>query len=113
MTATTATVATSFVLRLIAGEGNENMEIQSGSMTRNGNTVATVATVAHPAPMASILSRFVLGRSSIPTPKSDTQRLTELFEERAAIREFDGGLSRVDAEILAREDVKRMQEPPR
>ena len=29
----------------------------------------------------------------------------ELFEERAAIREFDGGLSRADAEMLARHDL--------
>ncbi len=89
------------------------MELQSVDIARSGKGMATVATVALPAPMASILSRFVLGRSSIPTPESDALGLTELFEERAAIREFDGGLSRVDAEILAREDVKRMQEPPR
>ena len=31
----------------------------------------------------------------------------ELFEERAAIREFDGGLCRADAEILAWFDVQR------
>ena len=85
-------------------------ESESVSMARNGNAGATGAHGALPAPMASILSRFVLGRSSIPSPESDAQRLTELFEERAAIREFDGGLNREDAETLAREDVKRMQE---
>jgi len=31
--------------------------------------------------------------------------LVEHFEERAAIREFDGGLSRAEAERLALEDV--------
>ncbi len=31
----------------------------------------------------------------------------ELFEERAAIREFDGGLPRADAERLAAHDCKR------
>jgi len=31
----------------------------------------------------------------------------EFFEERAAIREFDGGLSRQDAEAQARDDVLR------
>ncbi len=31
----------------------------------------------------------------------------ELFEERAAIREFDGGMARADAEAAAAEDVKR------
>ncbi len=37
----------------------------------------------------------------IDTPTADD----ELFEERSAIREFDGGLSRDDAEILARHDT--------
>ena len=31
----------------------------------------------------------------------------EFFEERAAIREFDGKLSRIDAELLAAHDCKR------
>ncbi len=31
----------------------------------------------------------------------------ELFEERAAIREYDGGLSRAEAEAAARNDVLR------
>lgn len=35
-----------------------------------------------------------------------TQR-DELFEERAAIREFDGKLNRIDAELLAAHDGKR------
>lgn len=35
------------------------------------------------------------------------------FEERAAIREFNGGLCREDAEILAREDVRRAQKQQR
>ena len=86
------------------------MELQRVDIAHNGNGMATVALVAPTAPMASILSRFVLGRSSIQSPESDAQRLLELFEERAAIREFDGGLNREDAETLAREDIKRMQE---
>lgn len=31
----------------------------------------------------------------------------ELFEERAAIRQYDGGLSRADAELLAARDCGR------
>lgn len=31
----------------------------------------------------------------------------EFFEERAAIREYDGGMSRKDAEAEARDDVLR------
>ena len=76
-------------------------------MARNGNTGTTGAHGAHTPPMAGIVSRFVVGRSSIPSPESNAQRLIELFEERAAIRQFDGGLSREDAELLSREDVKR------
>lgn len=37
-----------------------------------------------------------------PCPRDE-----ELFEERAAIREFDGGMSRKDAERLAEDDVER------
>jgi len=37
---------------------------------------------------------------------------TELYEERAAVREYDGGLSRPVAERLARRDVERMRGTP-
>ena len=40
-----------------------------------------------------------------PTPASDPIDINELFEERSAIREFDGLLSRADAECLAARDV--------
>lgn len=38
----------------------------------------------------------------------------ELFEERAAIMEFDGGMSRLEAEFKAAEDVGLVKkyEPP-
>ncbi len=82
-------------------------ESESVSMARNANAIATIAPVALPTPIAGIVSRFVIGRSSIPSPESDAEGLAEFFEERAAIREFDGKLSREDAEIFAREDVRR------
>jgi hypothetical protein len=34
----------------------------------------------------------------------------ELFNERAAIRQYDGGLTRADAESAALQDVERMLE---
>jgi hypothetical protein len=34
----------------------------------------------------------------------------EFFEERAAVREFDGGYPRDEAERLARDDVQRWEE---
>ncbi len=37
----------------------------------------------------------------------ESAQLDELFEERAAIREFDGKLNRIDAELLAAHDCKR------
>jgi len=37
----------------------------------------------------------------------------ELFEERAAIREYDGGLSREMAETLAKQDVILIRNQPR
>lgn len=36
------------------------------------------------------------------------QAAIDLYEERAAIAEFDGGLSREEAEALAREEVRRV-----
>lgn len=38
----------------------------------------------------------------------DTRSAVELWEERAAIREYCGGLSRERAEYLAGKDVKRI-----
>ena len=42
----------------------------------------------------------IQGATQIDSPTDD-----KLFEERAAIREFDAKLSREDAEILARHDL--------
>ena len=42
-------------------------------------------------------------------PATDPSDDDELFEERAAIREFDGKLSRDDAEYLAARDVAANQ----
>ena len=45
-----------------------------------------------------------------PTPAlADPGNDDSLFQERAAIREFDGGLSRADAEYLAARDCARGQ----
>jgi hypothetical protein len=41
-------------------------------------------------------------------PTVDTLLLAEVFEERAAIREYDGGYSREEAEKLAFDDCKTM-----
>ncbi|MEM9369105.1 MAG: hypothetical protein AAGD07_24220 [Planctomycetota bacterium] len=38
----------------------------------------------------------------------DTETAIELWHERAAIREFDGGFEREQAEYLAVKDVERM-----
>ena len=59
-----------------------------------------VATVVNRSPMAGILARF--------SPQFVTPTNYE-FEERAAILEFDGGLSRNDAEIFARRELKLMR----
>jgi hypothetical protein len=40
--------------------------------------------------------------------ENDAQRID--WEERAAIMEYDGGLSRADAERLAREDMEKWRE---
>ncbi|WP_224245819.1 hypothetical protein [Hyalangium gracile] len=43
-------------------------------------------------------------RPAMDLPSSEVEQA--LFEERAAIREFLGGLPRAEAELAAREDVK-------
>ncbi len=40
--------------------------------------------------------------------KRPTEELVELWEERAAIREFDGGKRRMEAEAYAFDDVARI-----
>ena len=50
------------------------------------------------------------GISPSPRPDDLPERYRQLFIERAAIREFDGGLSRDDAERAALEDVNRLME---
>lgn len=39
--------------------------------------------------------------------------LDEVFEERSAIAEFDGGLSRDEAEKMAKQEVDKIRETPR
>lgn len=83
------------------------MEEKEYTMDSNAKPVVTVVTVVTTAPMPGFLSRFVPAAGSIRRQYSE-QADDELVEERAAIRQFDGGLSRADAEILARHDVQRL-----
>ena len=47
------------------------------------------------------------GKNTVPQINNDgTELLNELFEERAAIIEFDGGFSREEAEYLAGIEMK-------
>ncbi len=67
-------------------------------------TLATVATVHAPDPQS------VANVASVAEPLSNTEAL-EAFEERAAIVEFDGGLPRAHAEVLAA--LHTAPKPPR
>ena len=49
------------------------------------------------------------GHNMSDTRSNTTPADDELYEERAAIREYDGGLSRTDAEMLARHDLAARQ----
>ena len=86
------------------------MIVKEETIRRIENDVATIAVVAQRTLIASILSRFsppttlpaaVISAPCEPTPDD------ELYEERCAIRQYDGGLSRADAEMLARHDTQR------
>lgn len=58
--------------------------------------------LAYDAP-ASSLGPDLLG--AMRSHRDDLLGLVEAFEERAAVRQYDGGLSRADAERLALDDV--------
>ena len=84
------------------------MKVQEETIERIQKDVTVVAVVTQPTLIASILSRFapptaltaaVISAPCEPTPDD------ELYEERAAIRQYDGGLSRIDSEMLARHDM--------
>ena len=86
------------------------MKVQEETIGRIEKDLTVVAVVTQPTLIASILSRFapptaltaaVISAPCEPTPDD------ELYEERCAIRQYDGGLSRADAEILAGHDTQR------
>ena len=60
-------------------------------------TVATIATIAVANPREAKTKHSEL---------ADVQAAREAFEERAAIREFDGGFNRKQAERLAHYDLR-------
>lgn len=90
------------------------MIVKEETIRRIGNDVATIAVVAQPTLISSILSRFApttaLPAAVISAPCEPTDD-DELYEERASIREYDGGLSRADAETLARHDLASANSP--
>lgn len=66
--------------------------------------VAEVASVATPQRSKSALR--VAKVAGVATP-SDLELIRDLLEERAAIREFDGGQTQAEAEAGALDDVSR------
>lgn len=53
----------------------------------------------------SLLNRR-LETTKLPPPHPLLESIREQFEERAAIAEFDGGLSRTEAELLAWDEIR-------
>ncbi len=81
----------------------------------NAGSVAVGAAVAPPEDAAVQLAAAPLGAA--PTPSSDTapdplDAAIADWEERAAIREVDGGLSREEAQAVAWEDLEAASPPP-
>jgi hypothetical protein len=82
------------VLAAIEGAARAPLQPREGESSAGAAPrVAQVAHVARPQP-----SKLEM------TPCADE---AELFEERAAIREYWSGMSRADAEVGARADLKR------
>lgn len=67
-----------------------------------------------PAIPASPASRSggIAGLAGIAASHSALENATDLFEERAAIREFDGGQHRPDAEAIALVEAARLTGVP-
>jgi hypothetical protein len=69
------------------------------------STVAELATVAG----QNVENALPRGGAAEPTPSGlhevSVEEWQAYFDERAGIREFDGGLARADAEMLAAEDT--------
>jgi hypothetical protein len=59
-----------------------------------------------------VLTKARLARLRIEKPAlvELMQDEADYFDERAAIREYDGGFLRAEAEVLARSDIARMAE---
>ncbi len=73
---------------------------QPTAVTAERNPTAVMA-VPHPAPGEELAASFGSNGSATPTRIQLPEALCEAFEERAAIMEFDGGMSREDAELAA------------
>lgn len=68
--------------------------------TADGNPTAVLAVLYHGPPVKHDDSNGGIG-SALPRGIHDSEAQREAFEERAAIMEFDGGMSREDAERAA------------
>jgi hypothetical protein len=66
-----------------------------------GRTLTAVMAVPHPALQEESGASIGSNGSAAPNRRLETESLQEEFEERAAIMEFDGGLSRDEAERAA------------
>ena len=80
----------------------------------NTGTHRTGNSVALPMPVKSEQSQPVTFPATPATPETpcnghDAAYWQEIYEERAAIMEFDGGLARAEAERLAKDDVDALR----
>ena len=64
-------------------------------------TLTAVMTVPHPALQEESGASIGSNSSAVPDRILETESMREYFKERAAIMEFDGGLSREEAEHAA------------
>ena len=67
--------------------------------TAEGNPTAATAVLSGPAKQST--PSIGSNGSALPWQMLESEALRDEFEERAAIMEFDGGLTRVEAERLA------------
>jgi hypothetical protein len=73
---------------------------QRTANTAEGNPKAATP-LEYPAAAAKLSPSIGSNGSALPARMQESEALREAFEERAAIMEFDGGMSREDAERAA------------
>ena len=83
------------------------LRVRSAAAITANRSLAAATAVQNPDQSAESVASFGSNDSAACPETEDTQPALEEFEERAAIMEFDGGLTRAEAERSARSQLRQ------